>query len=173
MTMNGTPGAVRPYQVAPAQKEQTGLVRMTPGSSHLLNLANGPAYVLARDYLAVPSNVTAAAKHFCQHPTCAAKSWASFDEMRVAHGDSGPAGRMAKARERHVYGLWSDQLIDPEAAPKTKTELERAQRIFDKARANDETSVEKLKILEDRLTVAKAAHAESLGCYGLISPPEP
>jgi hypothetical protein len=113
MTMS-MPGAQRPTAITPAITRKTGLVRMQAGASFQLMIRpHGP------DQPAVPVYATARAKadagkvkavHVCLHPACSGKSWPGFSAMATQHPERNV---MAKTGEVHVYGLWSEDPVDP------------------------------------------------------------
>jgi len=110
--MMGIPGAVRPTIQGPAVTKRTGMLRMLAGSDHMLTLRpkDGPAVraqVKARDRREV---LNAKVVFVCLHHACEGKSWPDERAMRMDH----PAPHeMDRVQQAHVYGLWSNDLVDP------------------------------------------------------------
>lgn len=112
MTMS-MPGAHRPTVAAPAVMKRSGLVRMVADSSHLLMIRPSKdaepvgVYCQARDKRDAGKAKTV---HICMHPSCSGKNWATFTLMAQAHPER---VTMTARAEVHVYGLWSEDPVDP------------------------------------------------------------
>ena len=108
------PGVVAPRHTAPvnALQKRAGLIRMLSGSDHVITIAQKDAAPVgivcrARARLEHPKAKTV---HICLNPGCAGKSWASFALMAAGHPE---AHLMQKSGAIHVYGLWSEDPVDP------------------------------------------------------------
>ena len=119
MTMT-MPGLHRPLVAAPASAvtKRAGLIRMAADSGHQLLISVGkdqpliPAYCFARDKRDAAGAKTV---HVCMNPGCRGKSWPDFAAMASAHPERGVMTAQAAA---HVYGLWSQDPVDPKDASK-------------------------------------------------------
>ena len=112
------PGAHRPTVSGPAISRRAGLIRMVADSKHLLQIRPSKdaepvgVYCQARDKR---DALKAKTVHLCMHAGCAGKTWATFALMAAAHPER---SAMEKRGEVHVYGLWSEDAIDPKDATK-------------------------------------------------------
>jgi hypothetical protein len=108
------PGAYRPSVAAPAPTRKSGLVRMIADSSHQLmirvNGADQPAVAFYKSARVKSDAGKCKTVHVCLHPRCEGKSWPNFSAMSAQHPER---AAMAKTGETHVYGLWSEDLVDP------------------------------------------------------------
>ncbi len=110
------PGAVRPTAAAPAVLRKVGLVRMLPGSDHMIMIRPPGAEPIripcrARDRMSVPR---APAVYFCMHQNCQGKEWPTFVAMAKDHPEP---HKMALQQDVHLYGMWSNEPVgakDPE-----------------------------------------------------------
>lgn len=105
------PGQARANIHAPAPTKRVGLLRMPAGSDHMITVvtSEGPRGVYCR---ALPRDAVPKAKtvFICLNPACTGRSWPTYAAMTAAHPEPSV---MAKRVEAHVYGLWSEDPVDP------------------------------------------------------------
>lgn len=109
MRMPGQPQpmAVRTYVSSGAPQKRLGIIPMAPDSAHMMRIGNVRAQVTCRDRRGFPQ---ARGMHFCMHPGCAGKWWATETELKNAHR---PHEQLVADGEVHLIGFWSDDDCNP------------------------------------------------------------
>lgn len=159
---------MRQVKVGEAQRKKYGLLRMLAGSQHVIQIGERKGVCQAHD----PRNVLGVKpKYICLNQDCRGKSWDSYVDMARAHPEP---HKMVQAQEVHVFGMWSDEPADPQAAAAAKAELERCEKALAKLETSKTTVLaEDVEAARAEVEKAKAAFAAASGCIGLIAPPEP
>jgi hypothetical protein len=142
---------------------------MQTGSSHLVKTPAGEQMLAARNHL---DHMSAKSHYFCQHDRCEGKRWASYEEMRANHDTS---EKMTKNGEVHVYGLWSDEILNSAAMKAAEAKLDEAKKYAaDTAAAarKDYTQRPLAGEAAKELMAAEKAAKEARQPVGLIAPPE-
>ena len=167
--MAGTPSALRAQQTVRAPEKKLGLVPMAPGSPHLIQTAHGEFYEQARPY---DDYRDAKAVYFCQHERCRGKTWKTHEAMREDHPQP---TEMQKRIEVHVYGLWSDDVAEPERLKKAEANLKRLEKDNADWHAKPVQTLTERELLREAdkdLDKARAEHAAARSVIGLIAPPD-
>lgn len=113
--MMGTPANYTRGQTAkqPVKQRKFGLVPMRPESTHMLTIrtAGKPtqlAQVTARPHNTLPEGVKV--RCVCLGAGCEGKSWEDTAAMRRDHK---PEADMVRLQVIHVWGLWSNEDVNP------------------------------------------------------------
>lgn len=167
------PVEARKAIVAPAEKKRTGLIPMAPGSDHRMPFGDREITVRARS----SDDVVGFKRHFvCLHERCRGKQWTTLAEMYGAH----PSGAdMAKREESHVFGQWSDDVLDATKIDALKKAADRAQMVLDAKVKKSPTDPEEFAAYDAAIVSLTAkrdeaalALARAQAPVGLIAPPD-
>lgn len=163
------PNGRRGHVVLPAQKVRRGLIPMRVGASFIVTVQGpaGPQQIscVARDPEDVPGVKT---EVMCLHEKCEGKRWPTVTAMQQGHPLS--KADMEHRQESHVYGLWSDQPMDPEALVPLQRDVDAAKKKL--AGIDPDEKPDLHKRVSDRLAKTEGELAAAKAVIGLIAPPD-